>query len=202
MNLFIPLFIVLFLFSTCQPRGLQEQEEARIDPSTRRDAREEATGLMPGRFVLLPGQAGLVQVGMRVEDLKAAVPAGMLVEKEIRREGISMTLFEVLNDSYSQETGLVAEPLCEPECRIYRIEVRDRKYQTPEGVGIGSTYGEVRRAYTISYATAEEGNVVAVAEEQRMSFLLDPGELDRQQLPRLIKADIPDSSLVTRILIF
>lgn len=151
------------------------------------------------KFRLAPNQAGPVRIGMPVDELKASVPAAMLVEKEVNREGQLYTVYEVLNDSFSQETGLVAEPLCAPECRIYRIEVRDRKYQTEEGLGIGSTYGKVRQALPIAYASSAEGNLVAVSEEAGMSFLLDQSYFSGEELRNIRKENIPDSTLVTGI---
>lgn len=154
------------------------------------------------KFRLAPNQAGPVRIGMPVEELEAAVPVEMLVEKEINREGQLYTVYEVLNDSYSQETGLVAEPRCDPACRIYRIEVRDRKYQTEDGLGIGSTYGAVRQALPIAYASAAEGNLVAVSEEAGMSFLLDQSAFSGEELRNMKKGNIPDSTQVTGILLF
>jgi hypothetical protein len=189
------LFLVLLV--ACGPSTSQEFSATTAHGGTSPEEGQDLSAL----FRLGKGQAGIIRVGMSVEELKASVPADLLVEKEINREGQLYTVYEILNDAYSQETGLVAEPRCEPGCRIYRIEVRDKKYQTPEGIGIGSTYGEVRQAYPIRYASAEEGNVTAVSEEAQMSFLLEKLPFSHQQLTNLQQENIPDSTLVTGILI-
>lgn len=197
---YILLFLVLL--AACRSKENPDQVQEMSATTVQGGIAPETTMDISAQFRLGKGQAGSVWIGMPVKELKATLPADMLVEKEINREGQLYTVYEIINDSFSNETGLVAEPVCDPECRIYRIEIRDRKYQTPEGIGIGSSYGEVRQAYPIQYASAEEGKVVAVSEEQRMSFLLDPGMLPNQPGPDLKKEDIPDSTLVTGILIY
>jgi hypothetical protein len=173
--------LLLLAVWACQSEpGAGRQTDSALQAAEEAPAEEEDAVLR--QFTLAAGQAGPARIGMTVDELKASVPAAMVVEKEVNREGQLYTVYEILNDTYSQETGLVAEPLCDPECRIYRIEVRDRKYQTEEGIGIGSTYGQVRQALPIAYASAAEGNLVAVSEEAGMSFLLDQTAFSGEEL--------------------
>ena len=191
--------LLLLVLACCSEPGTDESNTT-LASEEEAPVKDEAKTLR--QFTLAPGQAGLVRIGMTVEELKAAVPVEMLVEKEVNREGQLYTVYEVLNDTYSQETGLVAEPRCDPECRIYRIEVRDRKYQTEGGLGIGSTYGKLRQVHSITYAGAEEGNFVAVSPEAGLSFLLDQSAFSGEELRKMKKGNIPDSTLVTGILLF
>lgn len=194
------LCLMLTLGQACRSEsGTGQPDDPPLASAEEAPAKEESEVLQ--KFRLVPSQAGLARIGMTVDELNASVPAAMLVEKEVNREGQLYTVYEILNDTYSQETGLVAEPLCDPECRIYRIEVRDRKYQTEEGIGIGSTYGQVRQTLPIAYASAAEGNLVAVSEEAGMSFLLDQTAFSGEELRNIQKENIPDSTLVTGILL-
>ncbi|CAN5876489.1 hypothetical protein BH24BAC1_BH24BAC1_33470 [soil metagenome] len=191
------LLLWIFLLPAC---GSEQHTDTALGSAKDAPA-EEGNGVLR-QFTLAPNQAGSVRIGMTVEELKAALPVEMLVEKEVNREGQLYTVYEVLNDTYSQETGLVAEPRCDPDCRIYRIEVRDRKYQTEGGLGIGSTYGELRQAHSITFAGAEEGNLVAVSPEAGLSFLLDQSAFSGEELRNMKKGNIPDSTQVTGILLF
>lgn len=73
---------------------------------------------------------------------------------------------------------------------VTRIHVIDPGLRTRDGIGVGSTFGELRSRYRIDWVGSGEGSVIARVEELAISFQLDtsgPTELwtirDPAQVP-------------------
>jgi hypothetical protein len=63
----------------------------------------------------------------------------------------------------------------EAPCPIFsawRIVVHDPRFRTREGLGVGSTLGEVRRHYTLQVVQGE-GAFAAVVPSANLAFMLD-----------------------------
>ena len=56
---------------------------------------------------------------------------------------------------------------------VSRIHVLDPSLRTADGIGIGSTYGELRSRYKIDWVGSGEGAVYARVEQLAISFQLD-----------------------------
>jgi hypothetical protein len=56
---------------------------------------------------------------------------------------------------------------------VSRIHVLDPSLRTADGIGVGSTYGELRSRYKVDWVGSGEGAVIARVEQLAISFQLD-----------------------------
>ncbi|MFD2247033.1 mechanosensitive ion channel protein MscS [Pontibacter ruber] len=155
----------------------------------------------PSAFVIGSNKVGSVQIGMPIEEIRQHVPQGYTItDTTLRMEGQDYTAY-VLHAGNGGK-GLLVEQQCEPECKVWRLRVRDADYKTAQGIGIGSKYGEVQKSFPISYVGPGEGNFVAVSEKTGMTFVLNVSQLPKDRLSKLKPADVPANTIVESIFIF
>ncbi|MBC7448702.1 MAG: hypothetical protein H7330_11650, partial [Hymenobacteraceae bacterium] len=140
-----------------------------------------------------PGRAGAVRIGMRVAELRARFGL-TLREVTLMRGGEQYPAFAIGSVGSSRLPALLLEPLCEDgeddaagaptdRCRIWRITIRDPSYRTASGLGVGSRYGEVRRAAPVTFVGPNPMGTAATVESWQLNFLLDPEALTARKLP-------------------
>lgn len=155
------------------------------------------------QYALTPGRAGQILVGLPSDSLKKMVPAENLRTTQRELEGQKYTGYEIRNVKAGNQLLLLAEESCQHDsCKIFRIRILSPKFKTKEGIRVGSTFGEVRKAYQFSYVGLGEADFVALSEAQRMAFCLDISKFPPKPLYKVQGADIPDSTRVTSILMF
>lgn len=76
----------------------------------------------------------------------------------------------VLTDNKRTGSSLVLEIVCD---KVWRINVHDPLYKTKEGIGVGSTFGDLKKKYAVTSIEVGEGNVFAYVETLDMSFCLN-----------------------------
>lgn len=163
------------------------------------DTNTEATD--PANLVLGKGQAGSVRIGMPIAEMRSQVPTGWQIrDTTLQLEGQQYTAY-VLSNPESPH-GMLVEQICEPNCQVWRISIRDTNYRTAQGIGVGSKYGEVVQQHPIDYTSLGEAGFVAVSEKSGMSFILDSSQLDQNSLHKLKPDQIPANTLVRSILIY
>lgn len=150
----------------------------------------------PASYRIAPGQAGPIQIGMDINELKKAWP-GQLQETVRHYEGEQSRAYQIGNF----ESGVLVEEKCQPACQVWRIQVRDAAYRTGEGLGVGSTLGEVKKHYPLSFLGPGETEIVAIAKDKKFTFLLDVSGLPAKQVPFLNLRNTPDSVKVLGMLI-
>ena len=148
------------------------------------------------RYRVGPGQVGAIKTGMPTADLEQAIPAGQLHETSIHLEGQAYKAYEV----NLHGGGVLVEETCDPACRVWRIQVRNPAYRTAEGLGVGSSLGEVKKHYPISFLGSGETEIVAVSNQKKITFMLDVSHLPPQQVPWLDLQNTPDSVKVLGML--
>ena len=186
---------------------LSQNDETATDGETQEietpatTAPETATD--PAAFVLEKGRAGSISIGMPIEQVRQQVTDGTEVKDTLlMQEGQQSTAY--LLHTGDRDKGLLIEQQCEPDCQVWRISVLSPDYKTAEGIGVGSSYGEVKAAYPITTVAVEEDNFVAVSDSAGMSFMLDDTKLpqDGKELGRYDPGNIPDNTPVTRVLLY
>ncbi|WP_018480094.1 hypothetical protein [Pontibacter roseus] len=173
---------------------------SNVPPETSQ-AEDTAATPDPAHFVVTKGRVGTIRIGMPIAEMRQQVPVHQQIkDTTLHLEGQAYTAY--VYSSPTSPSGLLVEQQCEPDCQVWRIRLRDDDYKTPEGIGVGSKYGEVRQRYPIKYASLGEAGFVAVSEEAGMSFILDTSQLDKSQLHALKPDDIPANTLVRGILLY
>ncbi|TPE44271.1 mechanosensitive ion channel protein MscS [Pontibacter mangrovi] len=155
----------------------------------------------PSAFVVEKQGVGNIRIGMDITQMREQVPQGFtLNDTTLQLEGMQSTAY-VLHPK-EQPKGILVEQSCNPDCKVWRISVLSQEFRTAAGISVGSKYGEVQQAYNIRTVTFEEGNLVALAPDAGMSFILDHSSLQPDQLPQLKATTVPENLPVRKILVY
>jgi hypothetical protein len=141
--------------------------------------------------------AGPVAIGAIAEDVYHQFGAHLI---DLKLEGFLTPALEITLFG-SDAASMVAEIWPSGDKLVVtRIRVLDPRLRTKEGIGIGSTYGDLRSRYPIAWVASGEGAFVARAESFGVSFMLD---ISGQQSLRTIRdpARIPDNVRVIGMLL-
>lgn len=186
------------------------QSENENNATTETEATEETASAAttepapdPAAFAVEKGRAGNIRIGMPIDQVRQKVDTKMEVkDTTLNLEGQQSTAYLLRPEGH--EKGLLIEQLCEPDCKVWRISVQSQDYKTAKGIGVGSTYDEVKQAYPISNISLAEGNLVAVSEEAGMSFELEDTQLpqDSNKKGKYNPANIPATTTVKRIMLY
>jgi hypothetical protein len=152
-------------------------------------------------WLITKSQVGPIRVGMAVNTMRKTVPAEILKEVPITREGRGYRAYEIRSNASAAQPSLLVEETCEPICKVWRIHVQDTAFKTKEGLGVGSTLAEVKKYYNISYLGGGETEIVAVSDEAKLTFMLDVSKVPPAKVPRLNVKNTPDDTPVIGLLI-
>jgi hypothetical protein len=155
------------------------------------------------------GRVGEIKMGMSPSDIYAIVDKSFTRLVDLQLEGMPSPAIELFKTEKRRDNP---EIICElDQDKVYRIQVHSPQYKTDRGIGVGATFGELRRVYEIKdpkqLIWGEEAFYGAVVEELRMSFSLDinktmtPAQIDdfkRASGP----GQIPDNTKIDSILIY
>jgi hypothetical protein len=141
-------------------------------------------------FVLAPGRAGNIEVGITVDQLFSRVGRENTKLLDLQLEGMFRPAIEVNVPGRSR--ALLAE--IGEGFRISRLNVEDPRFKTAQGVGVGSTYAELRRAYRTQAPGHGEGDVYVPVPELQMSFCFGSDYYGR-------RLELPDAAKVTAVLL-
>lgn len=84
--------------------------------------------------------------------------------------------------------------------KIKTIRILDGRYKTADGIGLNSTFGEIRKKYTIKKLLSTRQNVIVTLNESNLYF-----SISREELPSNLKynpninievANIPDAAKI------
>ena len=181
----------------------ESAEESEVQAQINATETDATTAPDPALLVIEKGRVGNLEVGMPIDRVREQVAAGMVVnDTTLRLEGQQSTAYVLRRKN--QERGLLIEQICEPNCVVWRINVESQDYKTSKGIGVGSKYGEVTKAYPIGTVALVDDNFVAVSEEAGMSFVLDDTQLpqDAEELGRYNPGNIPANTLVKRVILY
>jgi hypothetical protein len=167
---------------------------------------------------LAPGRVGKLVMGMSLEAIYKVYPKEMTRKIDIDQSEEDDLPVHAVDIFLDKNMDRHLEPslsvrLETADGGVSGIQVTDPRFKTADGIGVGSSLGQIRRVYKGLYITAGEGSLAAVVPDQKMAFyfnLLDSG-LDDQTLrkiyenkspwPHELKDDplIPDRTKITSI---
>ena len=120
------------------------------------------------------GAAGPIRVGQSVDDLFVKVGRENTRLIDLFTEGMFQPALEIRLAGAPNQPALTV-PIREWPCRefsVWGITVRDPRFRTADGLGVGSSLADIRKAYSPQISIAE-GQRVAHVPELGLTFALD-----------------------------
>lgn len=133
----------------------------------------QAASPEPQTFVVQWGSVGPVVIGAPAEAVYTEFrDRARLVDLQL--EGHLSPALELKRFGAQLIASMIAEIWpADNQLVVTRIHVLDPSLRTKEGIGVGSTYGELRSTYRIDWVGSGEGNFFARVEQLAISFQLD-----------------------------
>jgi hypothetical protein len=155
-------------------------------------------------YLLEKNRAGQVELGMTIDELHTRYEPSSTKLVATYSEGMFTPVMEIYlkGAATKKRAPLVIGIDKDREWIVSGIEVNDTRFRTAKGIGVGSTLGEIRKAYAINRIGFGEGALYANIDEIGMSFELDfaqpPPEWYESKDQRLI----PDSAKVVSVTLY
>jgi hypothetical protein len=150
--------------------------EALPDPYALQGARDG--------FLLAPGRAGWIELGTSVDELYQSFGRDNVSLVAEFREGLFSPVLKI-QWAGSRTNPAISVDIREWPCgefSVWGIDVRDDRFRTGDGFGVGSTAGELRRAHPFRI-TEEEGSHAALVDDLKMTFSLTrQGPIEQQRV--------------------
>lgn len=150
-------------------------------------------------FLIHKQQAGSLKVGMTVDELLTIFGRRDTDLVDLYREGSFTPAIEIkLENSDNRKPSLVAEFKGERHW-IWLIIINDKRFKTDKGIGIGSSLGDLRKAYIVNRIDWGEMGFFARVKDEKMFFIFDnlvpPPEWYKERNPELM----PDDAIISAI---
>jgi hypothetical protein len=124
---------------------------------------------VPENLLLGPHQAGKLKIGMAESAIHQAWPRALTRKVVIYPEGIETPAVQIFIGKDRKTPSLVVILNSET---IYGIEVHDPRFKTAQGIGVGSSIGDLRKTNLHFKFNREEGDGL-VCDELGMKFAVD-----------------------------
>ena len=160
-------------------------------------------------FLLSKQKAGLIEIGMTVDNLYSRYKRKSTKLVDLYIEGMFSPALEIYLNGKEEETkySLIAEIGWGSSSNtnsgfiVSRIQVYDEVLKTEKGIGVGSSLGELRNHYKVNWIDFGEGGFIARINEIDMSFILFLIDIPEEWHMTRDQEIIPDSVKIRSILV-
>ncbi len=168
-------------------RGREAGDAASIDP--RCDGHD-----LP---IIAPGGVGLVRIGLPIATL--ARHCKVTDTSVVLAEGLPERAHVVHMGTHE----LLALSTGTPDTSIVRIIVTDSAFRTAQGLGVGSTLGEMRALYTVLSYSSEAQRSVTIPSVPGIAFAYEAENVPDEPAHAVsVTPDVLDQARVTKLWLF
>jgi hypothetical protein len=152
-------------------------------------------------YRLEKNRAGQVELGMTIDELHTRYEPSSTKLVATYSEGMFAPVREIYQSGSTKKERpqLVIAIDKDRDWIVDSIQVNDARFRTAKSIGVGSTLGDIRKAYAVKWIDFGEGSLYANVDEIGMSFELDfaqpPPEWYKTRDQRLI----PDRAKVISV---
>jgi len=155
-----------------------------------------------GLFHIDRNHVGKLALGLPESQIYSLYPRLPKRKVDLRLEGDPTPAVEIYLSPHCHDPALTVR-LTGPRNTVDEIEVNDHRFQNDAGIHVGSTFGQLRKAYSNLELAVGEGQYCVLPGNAGLSFCL---ELDSHTEMALNETDdnvsrIPDSAPVRYILV-
>jgi outer membrane protein assembly factor BamD (BamD/ComL family) len=152
-------------------------------------------------YLLSKGRAGNLELGMNSGELYSLFDKALTRMTDLKLEGYYCPAVEIYADKSMKQPSIVVQITDETDWKTWRIRVHDIRYKTKENIGIGSTLGEIKKAYgdtyTLDWTAHREGERCIAVPALKLHFELDFNPYDwKRENYDLLPADTKVLSVV------
>jgi hypothetical protein len=151
--------------------------------------------------LLEKNRAGQIEIGMTIDELHTRYEPSSTKLIATYVEGMFAPVLEIYPRGAAKKgrSPLVIAIDKDREWIVDSIQVNDARFRTAEGIGVGSTLGDIRKAYTVKWIDFGEGKLYANVDEIGMSFELDFTQPPPEWYERRDQRLIPDRAKVVSV---
>jgi hypothetical protein len=152
-------------------------------------------------YRLEKNRVGQVELGMTIDELHTRYEPSSTKLVATYSEGMFAPVLEIYQSGSTKKERpqLVIAIDKDRDWIVDSIQVNDARFRTAKSIGVGSTLGDIRKAYAVKWIDFGEGSLYANVDEIGMSFELDfaqpPPEWYKTRDQRLI----PDRAKVISV---
>jgi hypothetical protein len=159
-------------------------------------------------FLLDRHRAGKIVVGMPEAAIYQIYSQEITRKVDLQLEGMPTPAIQVFLTKERTTPSLVIR-LDGPQPGVFGIDVRDARFKTRDGIGVGSSLGQLRRTKKKLFFVVGEGTIAAVVDDLSMSFTL----LTDRQIEKALNAtgrryvgrdnpSIPDATKIESVWVY
>ena len=141
-----------------------------------------------------------IYIGQKISEFIFQARQQYDVKKEIMQlEGDDYDIYNVYENG---EKIYSVEPVFDNPDVIWRVWIYSPKFKTEKGIGVGSTFAEIKSKYHIEYIQTEgEGGLGVSVKEVPIGFMMDNSKLPKGWWERMDNEEIPESLPIEEIII-
>lgn len=156
------------------------------------------------QYLISPGRAGLLRLGMREAQIKKIVPAEQLRATTYSDNGQQLPAYEMRDARRPTAPANILHMIADSAggYRLRRIRIYDPQYRTAEGIGVGSPFGAARQNLGLTRVRNTPAGFAAVSGEVKTAWVIDPNSLPNKHPEEMNSTDIPPAARITGVLLY
>ncbi|WBO85863.1 hypothetical protein [Hymenobacter yonginensis] len=156
------------------------------------------------QYLISPGRAGVLRLGMRETQLKKVVPAEQLRPTTYSDNGRQLPAYEMRDAKRPDAPANILHMIPDSAggYRLRRIRIYDPQYRTAEGIGVGSPFGAARQNLGLTKVRNTPAGFAAVSGEVKTAWVIDPNSLPDKHPEEMSSTDIPPAARITGVLLY